>query len=86
MSNLETLTIYCLCTMCAINIYVSYCILRSDYYGVMQKIAQFLLIWLLPVLGSLFCYSLAKPSTGRKISVSEDAPEYPGVGLQGLDH
>jgi hypothetical protein len=86
MSSFETLVIYFLSTMCAINIYVSYCILSSDYYGPAQKAFQFFLIWLLPLLGSLFCYSLAKPSLGRKINASEDIPEYPGVGLQGLDH
>ncbi|MES2036851.1 MAG: hypothetical protein V4495_03355 [Pseudomonadota bacterium] len=86
MSNLETLTIYCLCTMLAVNIYVSYCIFRSDYYELAQKIAQFFLIWLLPLLGSLLCYSLAKPYMRHKFSFSDDTPEYTGVGLHGLDH
>ena len=86
MSSLETLTIYCLCTMCAINIYVSYCILRSDYYEPLQKGFQFFLIWLLPLLGSLLCYSLAKPYMSHKFSVSGDIPEYTGVGLHGIDH
>lgn len=86
MSDIETLTIYFLCTICAINLYVSYCILSSNYYGVMQEIIQFLLIWLLPILGSLLCYSLAKPSFSRRSGFNDDVSEYPGVGLHGLDH
>ncbi|MFZ6638267.1 hypothetical protein ACO0LL_00905 [Undibacterium sp. TC4M20W] len=86
MSSFETLAIYFLCTMCAINIYVSYCILSSDYYEPVQKAFQFFLIWLLPLLGSLFCYSLAKPDVSHKIRFRGDVPEYTGVGLHGLDH
>ncbi len=86
MGNLEMMTILFVCTVCAINLYVSYCVLRSDYYGSAQKAFQFFLIWLLPLLGSLFCYTLAKPDVSHKIRFRDDVPEYTGVGLHGLDH
>ncbi len=49
----ENLFLIALILLIILNIFVSYNLLKDDYYEKKQKIIQFLIIWLIPIIGGL---------------------------------
>lgn len=47
-----------------LNSYISFLVVKSDFYEPAQKYAQYALIWLLPVVGVLLCYMFVRSVSG----------------------
>lgn len=65
---MNTLLIVTICLaglLLAMNLYISFLVRRSDFYEPSQKYAQYVLIWLLPVIGALACYLFVQPTLGK---------------------
>ena len=53
--------------LAALNIVVSLQVLKTKVYERSQKIAQFAVIWLLPLLGALICFFTLRQITSTKV-------------------
>lgn len=74
---MDTLSVVTLCIvslLLALNLYISFLVMKSDFYEPGQKYAQYALIWLLPVMGAIACYLFVQPTlvTGSNHSVYEE--------------
>jgi hypothetical protein len=64
---MDTLLLVSVCIvslLLALNLYISYLVVKSDFYEPAQKYAQYALIWLLPVIGAIACYLFVQPTLG----------------------
>ncbi len=50
----------------ALNGYASLVLVRSPYYDARQKLLQLAIIWLIPVIGALLVWALARPDAPTK--------------------
>lgn len=63
----------------ALNLYISFLVMKSDFYEPAQKYAQYALIWLLPVIGAIACYLFVQPGLGN--SSKHTADDYDDVAF-----
>jgi len=63
----------------ALNLYISFLVMKSDFYEPAQKYAQYALIWLLPVIGAIACYLFVQPGLGS--SSKHIADDYDDVAF-----
>ena len=57
-----------------LNIVTSYRVFKSDSYSLLQKIFQFFLIWLLPLIGSIIVASFLNSLSNTSISIAKKHP------------
>jgi hypothetical protein len=74
-----------LAVLLAYNAYVSFRLLRARYYTRRQKLAQFVLLWLLPVFGAtcvhwFVCHGTHSPPRSDQEFVPQ---EKPSLGVRG---
>ena len=86
----EDLIVYILCTpLVLLNLYASYRCMRSEYSESKQKIAQFFVVWLIPIIGPLLVIHFSKAMDIRpNYKSSDSAPGidvYPGNFGAGLN-
>ena len=70
------------------NVVATFKVYVSQFYEPSQKAMQYILIWLIPVLGAILCYGLAKQNDGphsgkypEDISLYDDG----NVGIENAD-
>ncbi|MES2036850.1 MAG: hypothetical protein V4495_03350 [Pseudomonadota bacterium] len=64
MNALIVISIAIAVVLLAMNVYVTYLLVKSEFFEPAQKYAQYALIWLLPVIGAILCYLFVQPSLG----------------------
>jgi hypothetical protein len=52
-------------TLLLFNCIVSICVIRSSYYSALQKMAQCLIVWVLPLLGPIFVWNFLRTQDKR---------------------
>ena len=64
MDALSVVMICIVSLLLALNLYINFLVVKSDFYEPGQKYAQYALIWLLPVIGAIACYLFVQPTLG----------------------
>ncbi|MFZ6747033.1 hypothetical protein ACO0LC_27715 [Undibacterium sp. JH2W] len=75
MNPLIVVAIIIAIVLLAMNVYVTYLLAKSEFFEPAQKYAQYVLIWLLPVIGVLACYLFVQPTLGSSGSHSFDGED-----------
>ncbi len=75
MNVLIVVTVCIVSLLLTLNSYISFLVMKSDFYEPAQKYAQYALIWLLPVIGAIACYLFVQPTLGTSSKHTVDDHE-----------
>jgi ACR3 family arsenite efflux pump ArsB len=83
---INEILVYLILVLIIGNLYVTYKLLRSEYYEKQQKIYQFLIIWLLPFIGMIVVLMFLSEDdkiTKRQNNSNNDNNYYESGGFSG---
>jgi hypothetical protein len=75
--------------LCCMNIAASLKVHASEFYESSQKAMQYALIWLIPLIGAILCYGLARQDDGRhsgKYAENNSFFDGDGIGIENANN